>query len=70
MSDAASRVDPGLCRRLRWKGQFIDAEPDPTVPPATEAGAWCGKTAGPLGPDGRPVDRAVCRPGRGCFEAP
>ena len=28
---------PNLCPALRWKGQFIETEPDPTVPPPTMA---------------------------------
>ena len=27
---------PNLCTALRWKGQFVLAEPDPTVQPSNE----------------------------------
>jgi hypothetical protein len=60
---------PDLCRRLRWKGMFVDAEPDPSVPRASDGYCWCAKTAGFLGPDGRPAERENCTGGRSCYEA-
>ena len=57
-----------LCRRLRWKGMFVDADPDPTVPDGSDGFCWCARTAGSLGPDGRVSERESCRPGRSCFE--
>ena len=56
------------CRCLRWKGLFIEVEPDPDVPHPSDGIVWCIHTMNCLGPDGKPADREDCRPGRGCFE--
>ncbi len=58
------------CRCLRWKGMYIDAEPDPLVPNTSDGLFWCMHTQTCLGPDGRVADRARCAEGRGCFESP
>lgn len=65
---APPRDDVELCRRLRWKGMFVETERDPTVPEATDGFCWCARTAGSLGPDGRVAEPGSCRPGRACFE--
>jgi hypothetical protein len=49
-----------LCTGLRWKGQFILAEPDPTVPPCNDGLFWCAHTQRPLGPDGGIVEPSTC----------
>ncbi len=72
----ATRPDPvqrpgrrePTCRRLRNKGMFIDAEPDPEVPNTRDGLYWCVHTMTLLGPDGEVASPARCRPGRGCFE--
>jgi hypothetical protein len=56
------------CARLRWKGMFIDVEPDLEVPNARDGFCWCSLTQTCLGPDGRVADEARCGGGRGCFE--
>ena len=67
--DAPGRWDPDRCRRLRWKGMYVDAEPDATVPCPSDGFCWCAVTAGLLGPDGRPAERDTCTGQRVCFEA-
>jgi hypothetical protein len=57
-----------LCPCLRWKGMFIDVEPDPEVPNPHDGFDWCARTHTCLGPDGEVVDRRQCRAGRSCFE--
>ncbi len=57
------------CRRLRWKGMFIDAEPDPSIPNTRDGFFWCSLTMTCLGPDGRVADEESCCLGRGCHEA-
>jgi hypothetical protein len=51
---------PNLCSCLRWKGMFIWAEPDPTVPPAGDTAFWCLRTQTCLGPDGQTVEPGNC----------
>jgi len=57
-----------VCRRLRWKGMFVEAAHDPTVPAANDIYCWCNHTMTCLGPDGKVADRDNCRPGRTCHE--
>ena len=66
---ASTEFRPDVCRRLRWKGMFFDAEPDPTVPSVSDGFCWCARTAGQLGPDGTPAERERCTADRACFEA-
>jgi hypothetical protein len=56
------------CSRLRWKGMFIDAEPDPSIPKTRDGFCWCSLTMNCLGPDGRVADEESCCHGRGCHE--
>lgn len=56
------------CRRLRSKGMFIQVEPDPLVPNPNDGFCWCSRTHNALGPDGSPVLRDQCKPGRDCYE--
>ena len=58
------------CARLRWKGMFVDVEPDPEVPNPRDGFCWCGVTMTCLGPDGRVADEGRCSGGSGrlCFE--
>ena len=59
---------PELCHCLRWKGMFIDAEWDPTVPHGNDRLFWCHKTQICLGPDGKSVDEYECNEARGCYK--
>lgn len=63
-----SRGDGPRCRRLRWKGMFIEAAPDPLVPTSTDGLCWCSRTQTCLGPDGGVVEGEKCGPHRDCFE--
>jgi hypothetical protein len=56
------------CCYLRWKGMFIDAEPDPSIPNTSDGFFWCSHTMNCLGPDGRIADKEACCDGRGCFD--
>lgn len=58
-----------LCRRLRWKGMFVDAEPDPSVPNTSDGFCWCTHTMNCLGPDGLVASREGCGRGRSCHES-
>ncbi|HEX2253701.1 MAG TPA: hypothetical protein VHQ65_10585 [Thermoanaerobaculia bacterium] len=56
------------CRCLRWKGMYVEAEPDPLVPNTSAGLYWCIHTMNCLGPDGRVAEPAACSARRGCFE--
>lgn len=59
---------PDLCPCLRWKGMFIQVEPDPTVPPANDGSFWCLFTQSCIGPDNRIVEPGECSsPERACW---
>jgi hypothetical protein len=47
-----------LCPALRWKGQFIEAEHDPTVPPTNDGLFWCMHTQTCIGPDRAAIRRS------------
>src|SRR6266516_3598744 len=49
------KLDHEVCRLLRWKSMFIEAESDPTVPPSTDQNYWCVETQVCIGPDGLSV---------------
>jgi len=51
---------PDLCPALRWKGQFILAEPDPTVQPSNDGLFWCEYTQTCIGPDGHLAEPGEC----------
>jgi hypothetical protein len=57
------------CENLRWKGQFIEAECDPTVQHGNDQLFWCQHTYNCLGPDGKVVDDYECNPARACYRA-
>ena len=41
----ANRTGPRTCcSRLRWKGMFVDVEPDPSVPNPRDGFCWCSLT--------------------------
>ena len=59
----SERFDTGreeLCSALRWKGQFIEAELDPTVPPSNDGLFWCVHTQTCIGPDGQLAEPGNC----------
>ena len=58
----------GCCSNLRWKGMFIDVEPDPTIPNTRDGLYWCSQTMTCLGPDSRVADEESCCEGRRCHE--
>ncbi len=49
-----------LCPALRWKGQFIEVEHDPTVPPTNDGLFWCMHTQTCIGPDGELAEPGNC----------
>jgi len=51
---------PHLCSGLRWKGLFIDAERDATVPPSNDGLFWCMYTQTCIGPDGQLAEPGNC----------
>jgi hypothetical protein len=56
-----------LCTALRWKGQFILSDPDPTVQPSNEGLFWCMHTQNCIGPDGKVAEPGNCSsPWRQC----
>jgi hypothetical protein len=58
---------PNLCPALRWKGQFISAEPDPTVQASNDGLFWCIHTQNCIGPDGELAEPGNCSShGRKC----
>lgn len=57
-----------LCHCLRWKGQFILSEPDPTVPACHDGIFWCECTQSVIGPDGQLAEPGnCCATGRKCY---
>jgi hypothetical protein len=58
---------PGLCPSLRWKGMYVNAERDPTVPPSNDGNFWCVHTQTCIGPDGKRAEPGNCSShGREC----
>ena len=71
MKTEAERFDidhPELCPCLRWKGQFFQAERDPTVPPSNDGLFWCVFTQTCIGPDGSLAEPGECSSSyRACY---
>lgn len=61
-------LDDERCTNIRWKGMYIEAQWDPTVPHGNDRLFWCHKTQNCLGPDGKLVDEYECHPGRKCYK--
>lgn len=59
-SDRFNIHHPNLCPALRWKGQFILAEPDTSVPPCNDGLFWCIHTQTCIGPDGALAEPGNC----------
>ena len=65
--DRFNTNDPNLCSALRWKGQFILSEPDPSVPASNDGLFWCMHTQTCIGPDGELAEPGNCSSeSRGC----
>jgi len=62
-------IDEDRCANLRWKGMYIPAEWDPTVPHGNDRLFWCHKTQTCLGRDGKLADDYECHEGRECYRA-
>jgi hypothetical protein len=60
---------PNVCAKLRWKGMYVDALRDRSIPGTSDGFCWCLHTQNCLGPDGHVADRDSCGPGRSCFES-
>ena len=65
---ATWKKNGGCCSKLRWKGMFIDAAPDPSIPNTRDGMYWCIETMTCLGPDRHVADEESCCDGRRCFE--
>jgi hypothetical protein len=61
-------IDTDRCTFLHWKGMYIEAEWDPTVPHSGDRLFWCHKTQNCLGPDGKVADDYECNESRGCYK--
>lgn len=59
-SDRFNIHHPNLCPSLRWKGQFILAERDPSVPASNDGLFWCIRTQTCIGPDGKLAEPGNC----------
>jgi hypothetical protein len=62
-----------LCRHLRAKQMYIDAQADDLLVEkegveASPCYFWCNLTQTTVGPDDRPANKSVCTPSRPCFE--
>ena len=69
MSDCTSDLTkhPHLCHALRWKGQFILSERDPSAQTGTDHNFWCMFTQTCIGPDGMNAEPGLCAsPIRAC----
>ena len=70
MISEAERFDinhPNLCNHLKWKGQFIPVEHDPSAVPASDGFFWCLFTQTCIGPDGELAEPGLCSSsGRAC----
>jgi hypothetical protein len=63
MTNEDARFNPNradLCSCLRWKGMFVPAPDDPTVPRGGGGLFWCLYTQTCIGPDGRLAEPGNC----------
>ncbi len=68
MSTIPESPKAALCRRLRWKGMFVDVTPDPSLPSMSDGYCWCTHTMNCLGPDGKVAEKDACQKDRACYE--
>jgi len=66
--DRSRETGHGCCSYLRWKGMFIDVEPDCSIPNTRDGLFWCSLSMNCLGPDSHVADEQSCCSGRVCFE--
>lgn len=59
-ADRFNTRHPNLCPALRWKGQFVLAERDPTVQRSNDGLFWCLHTQTCIGPDGELAEPGNC----------
>ncbi|MCZ2076770.1 MAG: hypothetical protein HUU41_20480 [Bryobacteraceae bacterium] len=62
-----TNIDDDRCDNLRWKGMYIEADWDPSVPHSNDRAFWCQRTQSCVGPDGKVVDDYECNETRGCY---
>jgi hypothetical protein len=66
-SDRFNTERPNLCTGLRWKRQFYESAPDPTVQRSNDGLFWCAYTQTCIGPDGELAEPGnCCKRGRKC----
>ena len=66
-ADRFNTSHPDLCSSLRWKGQFVLADHDPTVQASNDGLFWCIHTQTCIGPDGELAEPGNCSASsRGC----
>jgi hypothetical protein len=58
--DRFDTTHPDLCPALRWKGQFLTAEPDPIGQASSDGLFWCVHTQTCIGPDGKLAEPGKC----------
>lgn len=63
-----TRLDDDRCDHLRWKGLYVEAEWDASIPHSGDRLFWCHRTQQCLGPDGKVVDDYECNPARNCYK--
>jgi hypothetical protein len=69
VENAELKVLAERCGNIRWKGMFIDAEPDLTAQQSHDRIYWCVFTQNVMGPDGQVVAEDTCTPSRSCYQA-
>ena len=57
-----------VCRRLRWKGLFVDVHPRSDGAELSDDYCWCNHTMTCLGPDGKVAEKDACQKSRACHE--
>ena len=68
MDKPFGKMEHEVCRLLRWKAMFIEAESVPTVPPSNDRSFWCAQTQVVTGPDGQVAEPESCSPNRSCYD--
>jgi hypothetical protein len=70
MENAVLKVLAERCGNIRWKGMFIDTQPDPVADQESHDHiCWCVFTQSVIGPDGQTVAEDTCNATRSCFQA-
>ncbi|MEO8025746.1 MAG: hypothetical protein ABI823_04710 [Bryobacteraceae bacterium] len=62
-----NKLDDDRCASLRWKGLYIAAEWDPSLPHSGDRLFWCHKTQQCTGPDDKIADDYECNETRKCY---